>query len=110
LIGRASLATAAALLLAASAAAQVVRTEEESFRVVAVVERLDHPWGLAFLPDGRMLVTERAGRLRIVGHDGKLVPQPVAGLPKIEEYGQGGRLDVALDSSSGALVRLEPAR
>jgi len=95
-IGRASLATAAALLLAAPAAAQVVRTEAESFRVVTVVERLEHPWSLAFLPDGRMLVTERAGRLRIVGRDGKLVAQPVAGLPKIEEYGQGGLLDVAL--------------
>ena len=43
-----------------------------------------------------MLVTERAGRLRVVGADGKLAPQPVAGLPKIEEYGQGGLLDVAL--------------
>jgi len=94
-IGRASLATAAALLLAAPAAAQVVRTELESFRVVTVVERLEHPWSVAFLPDGRMLVTERAGRLRMVGRDGKLAPQPVAGLPKIEEYGQGGLLDVA---------------
>ena len=95
MIGRASLATAAALLLAAPAAAQVVRTELESFRVVTVVERLEHPWSVAFLPDGRMLVTERAGRLRMVGRDGKLAPQPVAGLPKIEEYGQGGLLDVA---------------
>jgi aldose sugar dehydrogenase len=85
-----------ALLAAVPAAAQVVKTDEESFRVVTVVERLEHPWGLAFLPDGRMLVTERAGRLRIVGRDGKLVSQPVAGLPKIEEYGQGGLLDVAL--------------
>ena len=107
-IGRASLATAAALLLAASAAAQVVRTEAESFRVVTVVERLEHPWSLAFLPDGRMLVTERAGRLRIVGRDGKLVAQPVAGLPKIEEYGQGGLLDVALHPrfAENALVYL----
>ena len=89
-------AAVALLLAAASAAAQVVRTEEESFRVVTVVERLEHPWGLAFLPDGRMLVTERAGRLRVVDRDRKLVAQPVAGLPKIEEYGQGGLLDVAL--------------
>ena len=96
MIGRASLVAATALLVAASAAGQVVKTEEESFRVVTVTERLEHPWGLAFLPDGRMLVTERAGRLRIVGRDGKLAPQPVGGLPKIEEYGQGGLLDVAL--------------
>jgi aldose sugar dehydrogenase len=107
-IGRTSLATAAALLLAASAAAQVIKTEAESFRVVTVVERLEHPWGLAFLPDGRMLVTERAGRLRIVGREGKLVAQPVAGLPKIEEYGQGGLLDVALHPrfAENALVYL----
>jgi glucose/arabinose dehydrogenase len=55
---------------------------------------LDHPWGLAFLPDGRMLVTERAGQLRIV-QEGKLLPQPVAGLPPISAFGQGGLLDVA---------------
>jgi aldose sugar dehydrogenase len=89
-------AIAVALVAAAPATAQVVKSDEESFRVVTVVERLDHPWGLAFLPDGRMLVTERAGRLRVVGGDGRLAPQPVAGLPKIEEYGQGGLLDVAL--------------
>ncbi|MGE5792321.1 MAG: PQQ-dependent sugar dehydrogenase [Bacteroidota bacterium] len=98
----------AALLAAAPAAAQVVKTDEASFRVVTVTERLEHPWGLAFLPDGRMLVTERAGRLRIVGRDGRLVPQPVAGLPKIEEYGQGGLLDVALHPrfAENALVYL----
>jgi glucose/arabinose dehydrogenase len=98
-----------ALLAAAPAAAQqVVKSEEESFRVVTVVERLDHPWGLAFLPDGGMLVTERAGRLRIVGRDGKLLPQPVTGLPAIEEYGQGGLLDVALHPrfAENALVYL----
>jgi aldose sugar dehydrogenase len=107
-IGRASLATAAALLLAAPAAAQVVRTEAESFRVVTVVERLEYPWSLAFLPDGRMLVTERGGRLRIVGRDGRPAAQPVAGLPKIEEYGQGGLLDVALHPrfAENALVYL----
>jgi glucose/arabinose dehydrogenase len=98
----------AALFAAAPAAAQVVKTDEESFRVVTVVERLDHPWGLAFLPEGRMLVTERAGRLRIVGRDGKLASQPVAGLPKIEEFGQGGLLDVALHPrfAENALVYL----
>ena len=93
---RVTAAAAAAMLLATYATAQVVKTEEESFRVVTVVEQLDHPWGLAFLPDGRMLVTERAGRLRLVDRDGKLAPAAVTGLPKIEEYGQGGLLDVAL--------------
>ena len=101
-------AAAAAMLLATYATAQVVKTEEESFRVVTVVEQLDHPWGLAFLPDGRMLVTERAGRLRLVDRDGKLAPTAVTGLPKIEEYGQGGLLDVALHPrfAANALVYL----
>ena len=75
--------------------AQIVTTAEHSFRVVKIVEGLEHPWGLAFLPDGRMLITERPGRLRIV-QDGKLLPQPVAGLPPIATVGQGGLLDVAL--------------
>ncbi len=66
------------------------------FRVVALTQGLEYPWGLAFLPDGRMLVTERPGRLRIVGADGRLDPQPVTGLPPIAAVGQGGLLDVAL--------------
>ena len=86
--------------------AQVVQSKEHDFRVVTVVEGLDHPWGLAFLPDGRKLVTERPGRLRIVAADGKLEPQPVAGLPAIAATGQGGLLDVALHPrySENALV------
>src|SRR5689334_17885158 len=57
---------------------------------------LAHPWGLAFLPDGRMLVTERPGRLRIVSRDGKL-SAPLTGVPQVFAVGQGGLLDVALD-------------
>ncbi len=86
-----------ALALSPSLAdAQTIRTEEHAFRVVRLVERLEHPWGLAFLPDGRMLVTERPGRLRIVGKEGRLEAQPVAGLPAVAATGQGGLLDVAL--------------
>lgn len=66
------------------------------FRVVTLTQGLEFPWGLAFLHDGRMLVTERPGRLRIVGADGRLDPRPVAGLPPIAAAGQGGLLDVAL--------------
>jgi glucose/arabinose dehydrogenase len=62
----------------------------------AVAKGLENPWGLAFLPDGAMLVTERPGRMRVVGKDGKLSP-PVAGLPDVDARGQGGLLDVALD-------------
>jgi glucose/arabinose dehydrogenase len=61
-----------------------------------VVKGLEHPWGFVFLPDGRILVTERPGRLRIVGTDGTLSP-PISGLPPIVARGQGGLLDVALD-------------
>jgi glucose/arabinose dehydrogenase len=56
---------------------------------------LEHPWGLAFLPDGRMLVTERPGRLRIARPDGTL-SEPLTGLPPVYARGQGGLLDVAL--------------
>jgi glucose/arabinose dehydrogenase len=65
-------------------------------RVQTVAGGLEHPWGLAFLPDGRMLVTERPGRLRIVGRDGRL-SEPLAGVPQVAARGQGGLLDVALD-------------
>jgi glucose/arabinose dehydrogenase len=68
-----------------------------TFDVVTVTEGLVNPWGLAFLPDGKMLVTERPGRLRVVSADGKQVSEPVAGLPAVDARGQGGLLDVALD-------------
>ena len=83
-------------LLPLPAAAQVFDSEEQRFRAVTVTEGLEFPWGLAFLPDGRMLVTERPGRLRLVGADGKLDPQAVEGLPSVAAVGQGGLLDVAL--------------
>lgn len=66
------------------------------FRVVTVTENLNHPWGLAFLPDGRMLVTERPGRLRLLDARGRLLPEPVAGVPPVVAQGQGGLLDVAV--------------
>lgn len=68
----------------------------EAVRIEAVAEGLEHPWGLAFLPDGRMLVTERPGRLRIVSAGG-VIGEPVAGVPEVFAEGQGGLLDVALD-------------
>ena len=62
-----------------------------------IASGLENPWGLAFLPDGRYLVTERPGRMRIVEADGRL-REPLAGLPKVAAGGQGGLLDVVLDS------------
>jgi glucose/arabinose dehydrogenase len=61
-----------------------------------VLDGLNRPWGMAWLPDGRMLITERPGQLRMV-KDGKLQPKPVAGLPPILVVRQGGLLDVAVD-------------
>jgi glucose/arabinose dehydrogenase len=68
-----------------------------TFDVVPVLESLRNPWGMAFLPGGRILVTERVGFLRLVGADGAIAPQPVAGLPVVDNRGQGGLLDVVLD-------------
>ena len=66
------------------------------FDVRTVATGLEHPWGMAFLPDGAMLVTERPGRLRVVTADGDLSP-PVDGVPEVDARNQGGLLDVAID-------------
>lgn len=67
----------------------------KGWKKVTVLEGLEHPWGLAFLPNGDMLITERAGRLRLV-RGGKLQAEPIEGVPKVFAEGQGGLLDVAL--------------
>ena len=87
----------AAAFLAGPVAARdlIVRTETGSVKLTEVASGLQNPWALAFLPDGRMLVTERPGRLRIVGRDGS-VSAPIAGVPEVHARGQGGLLDVAL--------------
>jgi aldose sugar dehydrogenase len=72
------------------------RSAGVSFEVQVVAKGLEHPWAVAFLPDGAMLVTERPGRMRVVERDGSLSP-PIAGLPRVDEGGQGGLLDVILD-------------
>ena len=101
----------AALMVAlgTSAAAEVIRSSQATFRLEQLTGGLERPWALAFLPDGRMLVTERPGRLRLIEADGTLVAEPVAGLPgDIVARGQGGLLDVALapDVETSGLVYL----
>jgi glucose/arabinose dehydrogenase len=88
----------AGCVLAASsiASAQTYRSSAGDLTVETAVGGLVHPWALAFLPDGRMLITEKPGRMRIATKDGKL-SQPLAGLPPIFASGQGGLLDVVLD-------------
>lgn len=71
-------------------------TTRTAFRVTTVAGGLDHPWGEAFLPDGRLLVTERIGRLRIITRAGR-VSSPVAGVPRVETGGQAGLFGLALD-------------
>jgi len=73
----------------------VVKSELHAFKLETVVIGLEVPWGLDFLPDGRMLVTEKPGRLRIV-ENGALVPTPVTGVPAVWAQGQGWMLDVAV--------------
>jgi glucose/arabinose dehydrogenase len=87
---------ALAAMVALPASAQTFPSSAGPLNVETVARGLDHPWGLAFLPDGRMLVTERPGRLRIVTRDGKLSP-PAIGVPKVRASGQGGLHDVVLD-------------
>jgi glucose/arabinose dehydrogenase len=74
---------------------QVIKSHKQSFKIEVVAAGLDTPWGMAFLPDGRMLVTERAGHLRLIDH-GKLLPDPVKGIPVPFVRQDGGTLDVAL--------------
>ena len=82
------------LFLPFALGAQSFQSEGQSFRVVKLVEGLDHPWSLAFLPQGQMLVTERPGRLNLIGRDFKRVP--IEGLPRVFASGQGGLLEIAL--------------
>jgi glucose/arabinose dehydrogenase len=89
-----------ALLVAGAGACQdsphVAPSGDTKVTVTRFAGGLEHPWGLAFLPDGRMLVTERPGRLRYVGKDGSL-SEKVAGVPAVHARNQGGLLDVILD-------------
>jgi glucose/arabinose dehydrogenase len=74
----------------------VFHTDKVSFTYELLAQGLSHPWSLAFLPDGHMLVTERNGRLGLVTATGQLDALPIGGLPPIHQHGQGGLLDVVL--------------
>ncbi len=97
---RAVLGVAAVSLLSASPAAALERTDVETeaggVTVTTLASGLEHPWGIAQLPDGRLMVTEQPGRLRIVTQDGE-VSKPIDGVPDVDARGQGGLLDVTLD-------------
>ena len=100
----------AVILTAFPSRSRAVEVQTQSGPVnVEALAQLDNPWGMAFLPDGRLLITEKPGRLRIFA-DGKL-SEPVAGVPKVAYRGQGGLLDVkvAPDFASNKLVYLSYA-
>lgn len=100
MLSRASLVFGVVALSCAPVSAEVSNApkpkDSVSARAETIAKGLTHPWGMAFLPDGRMLVTERPGRLRVVTKDGKL-SQPLTGVPTVWARWQGGLLDVALD-------------
>ena len=81
--------------LPVAAVSQVFTSDRADFRLETVAEGLRHPWSLAFLPGGSQLVTERAGRLRLI-ESGDLRPEPIGGLPDLVVSGQGGLLDIVL--------------
>lgn len=88
-------AIATAIAFPALAVDETFETEGPSIQVSTVVDGLSHPWGIAFLPDGSMLVTEREGNLRHVKDDA--LSEPLSGVPEVDARGQGGLLDVTLD-------------
>lgn len=101
--------TAGLILAGSSACAQdpVMRTAHHDFQLVTVADGLVHPWSIAFVPGGDILVTERPGRLRVI-RDGVLLPEPVAGVPEVLAQGQGGLLDVVVhpDFATNRLIYL----
>lgn len=94
---------------ALSAAPTVInaQTADKPYEARTFAKDLEQPWGMAFLPDGRLLVTEKAGQLKIISADGKLT-QVVGGVPKVVDMGQGGLLDVSVapDFAKNNLVYL----
>ena len=90
---------------AAPAASQAAPVASSELQVEVIASGLEHPWAVALLPDGRFLVTERPGRLRVIGTDGS-VSAPLAGTPQVFAKGQGGLLDVVLDPDFGSNRRI----
>ncbi|MCS6876936.1 MAG: PQQ-dependent sugar dehydrogenase, partial [Geminicoccaceae bacterium] len=76
---------------------ELVRIDGVELELARIAGPLEHPWAIAFLPEGGALVTERPGRLRRIDPSGRLDPRPIEGVPEVWARGQGGLLDVALD-------------
>ncbi|HEV3486930.1 MAG TPA: PQQ-dependent sugar dehydrogenase, partial [Vicinamibacterales bacterium] len=89
-------AKAAGLAYPTAAPNAIVNSEKHTFKLETVVEGVTTPWGIDRLPDGRMLITEKTGTLRVADANGKLSPEPVQNVPPVWAKGQGGLLDVAV--------------
>jgi aldose sugar dehydrogenase len=74
---------------------EIVQSQKQKFGIEKITDDLSNPWGIAFLPDGRILVTEREGEIRII-KDGKLLDEKISGVPSVYASGQGGLLDIQL--------------
>jgi aldose sugar dehydrogenase len=104
----------ASVVLSPPVTAQITRAPavktKQAIKAESYAKGLAHPWGMAFLSDGRLLVTERPGRLRLIGKDGSL-STPLQGVPRVAASGQGGLLDVVLapDFASSSIVYLSYA-
>ena len=105
-----TLMTTGLLFLSLTAHAEQIGTEYQRIELTKVVESLEHPWSIAFLPDGRLLVTERPGHLNIVDADGS--KSRVSGVPEVAARGQGGLLEVSLhpDFADNQLIYLTYSR
>jgi glucose/arabinose dehydrogenase len=95
-VGARFIITVALLMVAAPAGAQVFSSSAGDIKVETMARGLEYPWSLAFLPNNRMLVTERPGRMRIITRMGEL-SAPLAGLPNVVAQGQAGLMDVVID-------------
>jgi aldose sugar dehydrogenase len=103
---RTLIATLMMLIFAGSAAqSEIVKTEHYDLRLTTIAAGLSYPWGMTFLPDKAMIVTERPGAIRIISPDGH-VSAPLLGLPAVYASGQGGLLDVALDPNFSSNQRI----
>src|SRR5277367_4725175 len=88
-------------------APQLAKVVKTGYKVTEIARGLDHPWSMAFLPDGSMLVTERVGRLRLI-KNGSLLPEPIGGVPAVHTDSQAGLFDIVLhpDFAQNSIVFL----
>ena len=83
--------------VAAAQTVQLLKSSDYTLQVTELNAELQSPWGMAFLPDGRLLVSQKSGSIAVLSGDGRRIEQTITGLPRVASQGQGGLLDVALD-------------